>query len=496
MEPDNQSQTPPKKQNFLVGLSSGILNSAVSKGAQQVGKKVAETITKVVVRGGLKAALQAAATAGDAVLPLISHAIAWAVEKFIVGAYRLIKSIPRNAAKGLVVSGAVLMAAGASLGSVGLVGAGGALSSVGLLSGGASGTIRQIPQTTQTLISGVLGLSIASFSVPLIVVLIAFPAIVALFMIVIYSGAFIVPGSPGSFVPGTISSAYVRVSKVATHPVKGEGTLLEFENEDLYIPGNPLTITYRITITAREKDIKVEALNYNCTVVQEETPPPCPQIQGEGIPNPNDISIITTDQPYTFTYTQTFDGEFEDSFVIDTISVTVTVQEDQTTSTAATSAAIKIGNPPEDCPSNWPILPEGAEEFLPINQGPYGANSHASNEAIDVGATEGHTITARHSGIAEVYDLSGGYGKHVRISSICEGKIFESIYAHLSVVGIGPGPVIMGQVVGYSGNTGNSDGPHLHYEFKPNTAIPMAPIYIPKTVPQGCSNSVACGSIP
>jgi murein DD-endopeptidase MepM/ murein hydrolase activator NlpD len=43
------------------------------------------------------------------------------------------------------------------------------------------------------------------------------------------------------------------------------------------------------------------------------------------------------------------------------------------------------------------------------------------------------------------------------------------IYAHLNKVRVKPGATVTkGQIIGESGNTGNSSGPHLHFEMRDN----------------------------
>ena len=70
-----------------------------------------------------------------------------------------------------------------------------------------------------------------------------------------------------------------------------------------------------------------------------------------------------------------------------------------------------------------------------------------------------------------------GFGQHV-ILRHKDG--FESIYAHLSSTTYQPGytTVKMGDLIGYSGNTGLSTGPHLHFEVRLN-GTPVDPmVYI------------------
>ncbi|MEM7297429.1 MAG: M23 family metallopeptidase [Bacteroidota bacterium] len=55
-----------------------------------------------------------------------------------------------------------------------------------------------------------------------------------------------------------------------------------------------------------------------------------------------------------------------------------------------------------------------------------------------------------------------GYGKHIKIK---HGFGYETLYAHLSEFKVKSGQKVKrGQIIGYSGNTGGSTAPHLHYE--------------------------------
>jgi murein DD-endopeptidase MepM/ murein hydrolase activator NlpD len=58
------------------------------------------------------------------------------------------------------------------------------------------------------------------------------------------------------------------------------------------------------------------------------------------------------------------------------------------------------------------------------------------------------------------------FGVVVRLK---HGKTFETIYAHLSKLAVTKGAKVReGQIIAYSGNSGLSTGPHLHYDVIEN----------------------------
>ncbi|MGI6251647.1 MAG: peptidoglycan DD-metalloendopeptidase family protein [Anaerolineaceae bacterium] len=85
--------------------------------------------------------------------------------------------------------------------------------------------------------------------------------------------------------------------------------------------------------------------------------------------------------------------------------------------------------------------------------------------AIDLGAGEGAAIYAADSGVVTwAGPISGGYGNMIYID---HGNGYGTLYAHLSAVLVRCGQdVYQGNVIGRSGNTGNSFGAHLHFEVR------------------------------
>lgn len=85
--------------------------------------------------------------------------------------------------------------------------------------------------------------------------------------------------------------------------------------------------------------------------------------------------------------------------------------------------------------------------------------------AIDIGVPEGSALYASDTGTVtwagwNVY----GYGNLVVIN---HGNGYETYYGHLNGINVYPGQVVnQGQLIGATGNTGRSSGPHLHFEIR------------------------------
>ena len=82
---------------------------------------------------------------------------------------------------------------------------------------------------------------------------------------------------------------------------------------------------------------------------------------------------------------------------------------------------------------------------------------------IDIAADSGTTIMASMEGIVELVSSEGDYGKHVKIR--CNNVY--TLYAHCSKIFVKEGQIVArGQKIASVGNTGNSTGPHLHFEIR------------------------------
>ena len=87
----------------------------------------------------------------------------------------------------------------------------------------------------------------------------------------------------------------------------------------------------------------------------------------------------------------------------------------------------------------------------------------ANHQGIDLGADEGTIIYAAMDGVVEVASEEGEYGKHLDITN----KDVLTRYAHCSKLLVKEGEKVKkGQKIAKVGSTGNSTGPHLHFEIR------------------------------
>jgi murein DD-endopeptidase MepM/ murein hydrolase activator NlpD len=88
------------------------------------------------------------------------------------------------------------------------------------------------------------------------------------------------------------------------------------------------------------------------------------------------------------------------------------------------------------------------------------------HEGIDIAVGEGTPVTAAAAGTVIYAGWMGGYGNLVVVD---HGNGLSTAYAHNSSLAASVGQsVAAGEVVSYSGNTGNSTGPHVHFEVRVN----------------------------
>ena len=91
------------------------------------------------------------------------------------------------------------------------------------------------------------------------------------------------------------------------------------------------------------------------------------------------------------------------------------------------------------------------------------------HSGLDIGAPSGSPVVATGAGTVISAGWNGGYGKAIIIQ---HSDTQQTLYGHLSEISVQAGQTIaQGTVIGLVGSTGNSTGPHLHFESRmPNVA--------------------------
>ena len=98
---------------------------------------------------------------------------------------------------------------------------------------------------------------------------------------------------------------------------------------------------------------------------------------------------------------------------------------------------------------------------------------HNNHTGIDLCGSLGSNVMAVRDGEVTHAGWQGGYGNCVEIKHTSdEGATFYTFYAHMmdNSLRVTKGQqVTLGQIIGTQGSTGNSTGPHLHFEVRTNS---------------------------
>lgn len=93
------------------------------------------------------------------------------------------------------------------------------------------------------------------------------------------------------------------------------------------------------------------------------------------------------------------------------------------------------------------------------------------HSGIDLADPQGTPVYSVTAGITSVVASAGGYGLHVTV----QGGDVLVLYGHLSAVAVRSSALVApGQLLGWVGSTGNSTGPHLHFEVR-RAGVPVDP---------------------
>lgn len=104
-------------------------------------------------------------------------------------------------------------------------------------------------------------------------------------------------------------------------------------------------------------------------------------------------------------------------------------------------------------------------DSLIIGAGGSMSRSAGGHSGLDITAPQGTPVKSATAGtVASINSSGGAYGLHVVVR---HGDGVYTLYAHLSAISVSMGQAVTaGQQVGNVGSTGNSSGPHLHFEVR------------------------------
>ncbi len=131
-------------------------------------------------------------------------------------------------------------------------------------------------------------------------------------------------------------------------------------------------------------------------------------------------------------------------------------------------------------PSIWPVLGHISDSFGQ-RLDPFSGEG-AFHTGVDVVADYGAPVHVTADGMVVTAETHSGYG---RVVVVDHGFGLTTWYAHLSAYSVVPGTRLKrGEVIGFTGISGRSTGPHVHYEVRMNNA-PVNPWRYMKSNPSG-----------
>ena len=126
-------------------------------------------------------------------------------------------------------------------------------------------------------------------------------------------------------------------------------------------------------------------------------------------------------------------------------------------------------------PSIWPVQGEISSGFG-FRQSPGGIGT-IYHEGLDIAASYGDQVKATANGKVTQAGWASGYGYLVEID---HGNGIKTRYGHNSALFVSVGDkVVQGQTISLIGSTGNSTGPHCHYEVRINGDAVNPTLFLP-----------------
>lgn len=129
------------------------------------------------------------------------------------------------------------------------------------------------------------------------------------------------------------------------------------------------------------------------------------------------------------------------------------------------SGRTQLDNMPDEI--NLKLIADTADFCFPVRNSKtsnYGWRWNRGHHGVDIRLNTGDPVHCAFSGVVRVAARMGGYGNCVVVR---HPNGLETLYGHLSKINVRPNqPVEAGEIIGLGGSTGNSTGPHLHFECR------------------------------
>jgi len=140
--------------------------------------------------------------------------------------------------------------------------------------------------------------------------------------------------------------------------------------------------------------------------------------------------------------------------------------------TLALEHEVQLAEMPAILPVNGHITSGFGSRFHPV------LKINRLHPGLDFHASVGTPIYATGNGVIREATSGAGLGRYVKVEHATAGYV--TVYGHLSKLppGIRKGKTVKrGDLIGYSGNTGLSEAPHLHYEVRDLSGRSLNPLY-------------------
>ncbi len=118
----------------------------------------------------------------------------------------------------------------------------------------------------------------------------------------------------------------------------------------------------------------------------------------------------------------------------------------------------------ENVPDMWPILGAITSGFGEREDPILGVGTGEFHKGVDIGSPDGTPVHAPAGGRVVKAGMGTGYGREIEID---HGNGIVTVYGHLQGWNVTEGEsVVKGQVIGFTGHSGHTQGHHLHYEVQ------------------------------